>query len=241
MKWTIFLLTVLTSITLAQSPSPSPSPGPKKIRVLEIDTGVDSAHFDIMYHLDKADVEKNLNDYLDHHGHGTHIAGLIVKDTCADVVLYSCKYYDPYHLINLKTENQCFKLAESMNLDMLVYAGGGTDPNDDEKASMEILDKQGVVMVVAAGNEHSDLHKAPYYPASYTFDNIIAVGNLYVDEKEQRRIARSSNYNMRGMAFQTGTGVLSSLPGNNKGLMTGTSQATAVMANKLLKFWCKKK
>src|SRR5271165_3842138 len=93
MKWMILLLTVLTSIAIADT-SPSPSPGPKKIKVLEIDTGLDGKHLDLMFHLDKKDMNLHPQNYVDYHSHGTHIAGLILKDTCNDVVLYSCKYFE---------------------------------------------------------------------------------------------------------------------------------------------------
>jgi subtilisin family serine protease len=245
MKWMILLATVLTSVGIAQSPSPSPlpSPGPKKIKVLVIDTGVDSHHFDIMYHLDKADVDKNLYNYIDNHGHGTHIAGIVLKDTCNDVVLYSCKYFDPKQKgnDNLKKSIACFQQASTMGVDMVVYAGGGTAPDDDEKAAIKKLSDAGIVIVVAAGNEHSNLHVAPYYPASYGFDNIIAVGNLYNDPDHIARISRSSNYNIKRIAFKIGTDVLSSLPNNTHGRMTGTSQASAEMANQLLRFRCEER
>jgi len=197
-----------------------------------------------MYHTDKEDVKKNYDSYVDSHdpGHGTHIAGLILKDTCANVVLYSCKYFDPKNKgnDNMKRTINCFNIASTMNLDAIVYAGGGTDSNDEERAAIKKLDAAGVVIFVAAGNEHSDLSVAPYYPASYGFPNMVIVGNLYKDEPNDIvKIAHSSNRNMAGMAFQNGTGVKSTLPHNTTGPMTGTSQATAIMANKFLKFRCK--
>lgn len=244
MKWMIFLLTVLTSIGIAQSPSPSPSPGPKKIRVLEIDTGVDSANLEIVPYLNKDHMTKNPADYLDYHGHGTHIAGLITNKTCSAVELYSCKYFDPHEKGNgnLKREVNCLNIAATMGLDMVVYAGGGTDPNDDEKAALEKLDAAGVAIIVAAGNEHSDMAKEPYYPASYGLKNMIVVGNLQQDpDTKVTKRARSSNYNFKRIAFKIGTGVESTLPGNRTGPMTGTSQATAVMANQMLRFRCEER
>lgn len=241
MKWMVLLLTVLTSIAIADtspSPSPSPSPGPNKIKVLEIDTGVDQFNLNISPYLNKDHIEKNRTDYIDDHGHGTHIAGLIIKDTCSEVELYSCKYFklkDNVPNGNINREINCFNIASTMGLDMVVYAGGGTDPNDDEKAAIQKLDTAGVVVVVAAGNEHTNLHKHPYYPASYAFPNMVVVGNL---DDNTKKIAQSSDYNFHRMAFKVGMGVDSTLPGNTHGRMTGTSQATAEMANAMLKFRC---
>jgi hypothetical protein len=61
---------------------------------------------------------------------------------------------------------------------------------------------------------------------------IIIVGNL-VDEKS-RTIASSSNYGKSVNAWEKGTDILSRLPGGY-GLMTGTSQATAIRTGKLIR------
>lgn len=213
------------------------------IKVFEIDTGIDSTHKDLTFHLDADDIKKSPDNYIDNHGHGTHIAGLILKDVCDEVKLYSCKFFDPKAKgnDNLKKTVACLKLAVEMKADVVVYAGGGTDYNKDEEDAMKALETANIVAVVAAGNEHSDLVKAPYYPASYGFTNMIVVGNMYKEDlTEATKIACSSNRNMAGMVYEYGTGVRSTLPRNNYGLMTGTSQSTAIMTNKILKFRCKK-
>ena len=62
-------------------------PHAKEIRVLEIDTGVDTSHPEIAVHIKN---KNSILDYFDFNGHGTHIAGLILKNTCPEVQLQSC-------------------------------------------------------------------------------------------------------------------------------------------------------
>ncbi|MCB0370078.1 MAG: S8 family serine peptidase, partial [Bdellovibrionales bacterium] len=76
-----------------------------------------------------------------------------------------------------------------------------------------------------------------YYPADYNLPNIISVTAL----DPNRKVLASSNYGTNTVDLAApGQNIISTLPGNNYGFMTGTSQATAfvtgaavlVMANK---------
>jgi hypothetical protein len=62
---------------------------------------------------------------------------------------------------------------------------------------------------------------------------IYIVGNI-VDEKS-RQIASSSNYGKSINSWEVGVSILSILPGNTLGFMSGTSQATAIKTGKLIK------
>lgn len=178
-----------------------------------------------------ADWEKE--DYKDDHGHGTHIAGIILKDTCPQVTLTSCKY-----MVNEKDLNQnfanslnCFKKAITRHFDIINYSSGGNFFSQDEEDVLnQIHDTK---IVVAAGNLNQDLHVHPYYPASYHISTIIPVGNLDGMMKN-----KSSNYGLQHMVWERGTNILGYLPGGRYGYMTGTSQATARHTNLLLKEMC---
>jgi subtilisin family serine protease len=71
-----------------------------------------------------------------------------------------------------------------------------------------------------------------YYPASYD-PRIIAVKNI--DRKGER--VSSSNYGKAFIYQEVGDNVLSLLPNNKVGHMTGTSQAAPTKAGKILKLW----
>ena len=173
------------------------------------------------------------NDVTDNHGHGTHIAGIISRNAGnSDYCLMVLKYYDPKvtNSDNLKASTKAFKYAISQNVDIINYSGGGTEYDETEcKVIKQALDK-GISVVAAAGNEGKGFDKQAYYPAMCD-SRILVVENIGIDGK---RMA-SSNYGPDTLKA-VGELVMSLMPNNKYGLMTGTSQATAVITGKLVKF-----
>lgn len=198
---------------------------------------------------------------MDTHGHGTHIAGIIgtyAQD--ADYCLVIIKYYHSSSSGMKQVERSvaALKHALEIGVDVVNYSAGGIAFNLDEyKIVKKLLDK-GVLLSIAAGNKSQIIKKTidfvttepqlsiryvnhenlkfshgifeGYYPANYD-KRIYSVMNI--DKKG--RLAPSSN---RGPAFShkaVGVKVLSLLPKNNYGIMTGTSQSTAKITSRLIK------
>ena len=184
------------------------------------------------------DFVNNRPDVVDNHGHGTHIAGIIgavggngigISGVCPKVSLMILKYFDPKSKgnDNLKNTVRAIRYAVDMGANVINYSGGGTDPNDDEFAAIKYAQDKGVLVVAAAGNEHSNSDVAHYYPADYNLSNIISVTAIDTFAK----VLRSSNYGTKTVHIAApGEGIYSTLPGGNYGLMTGTSQATAFVS-----------
>lgn len=206
--------------------------------VLEVDTGVDLSHKQIRQHVNILEWVKE--DYIDRNGHGTHIAGIILKDTCPEVELISCKYYDDVTLgHNLDNTIKCFKQALNQHIDIINYSSTGTTNSQEEFDVLTQLSNRGTQIVVSMGNDGIDISKEgnDKYPAKYDIENIVPVGNLTQDGHRNS----SSNYGLSREVWMVGTEIYSTLPYNQFGYMTGTSQATAAYTNKLLKDLCKKK
>ena len=208
----------------------------KDIVVMEIDTGTDALHFSIMNHINKDDVSKYPSNYVDNQGHGSHIAGLIVKDTCPQVKLISCKFFDTNKGDGLEEES-CLNRAINEHVDFVNLSWGGDDYNQRESDLLNKLNDNGTKIIVAAGNEHKYLGSPcfGYFPACLLLSNMTVVGNLSKDGK----MARTSNYGVPGMEWEVGEDVYSTLPSNQWGYMTGTSQSAAIHTNRLLKQKCK--
>lgn len=190
----------------------------------------------------------NNNNLTDNHGHGTHIAGIIgaiaenkkgISGIAPSSTLMILKYYDPKvaNTDNLKNTINSIKYAVKMGAQIINYSGGGTDFSQDEFDSIKEAEKKGILFVAAAGNERSNSDHHHYYPADYKLSNIISVTAL----DPNKEVLASSNYGTETVDLAApGQNIISTLPGNNYGFMTGTSQATAfvtgaailVMANK---------
>lgn len=207
----------------------------KIIRIIEIDTGIDRSHKEINDHLPKSSA--NILDYYDLNGHGTHIAGIILKGTCKEVQLESCSYFD---ILNPRGSFEdyinCLKLAINDKPDIINISAGGTNFDQDEFDLLTILSNMGVKIVTAAGNNAQDLNKFDYFPAKYKITNVIPVGNLDVDGK--RNI--TSNYGLENEVYESGTKILSTLPDEKYGVMSGTSMSAAKKSNRLLLEMCNK-
>ena len=177
----------------------------------------------------------NNNKLDDNHGHGTHIAGIIgaeagnkkgIVGISPDVSMMILKYFDPKvpNTDNLKNTILAINYAIKMGAHIINYSGGGTEYSQDEHDAVEVADKRGILFVAAAGNEHSNSDEHHYFPADYKLKNIISV--TAVDPTTE--VLTSSNFGVETVDIAApGQAILSCLPNNTYGLMTGTSQATA--------------
>jgi len=176
----------------------------------------------------------NSNRIDDNHGHGTHIAGIIgaeggnnfgITGIASKVSLMVLKYYDPrYPSNNLDNTIKALKYATAMNAQIINYSGGGLDYSQPEYEAIRTARSKGILMIAAAGNEHSNSDQRKYYPANYDLDNIISVTAI----NPQLQVLSSSNYGVQTVDIAApGEDIYSTLPGNVFGTLTGTSQATA--------------
>ena len=171
----------------------------------------------------------------DTHGHGTHIAGIIAQNNqFVDYCLVIIKVFDPIHKeYNKYNAVNAFKYAADIGVDIINYSGGGIGREDTECAILDYVLGQGIKVVAAAGNEHSDLAVKPYYPAMCDA-RIYKVAATTVDNKR----LPASNYTTRkipNLFSELGQNVMSLLPNNFTGVMSGTSQATAIFTQKLVR------
>lgn len=181
----------------------------------------------------------NNSDIKDDHGHGTHIAGLIAgksksfKGIAPGTQVMILKYYDsqaPGGVAagngNLMNTVRAIKYALLMGATIINYSGGGPEPHPLEKQALEEAAQKNVLVVAAAGNESTDSDLLGFYPASYALKNILSVMAVGPDLKR----VPSSNWGPRNVKVAApGEQILSLLPDNKMGYMTGTSQATAIM------------
>lgn len=216
------LLIILFSITCAA-----------KIVVFEIDTGVQKgAHKQIDDHLPGI---TNQIDYKDDNNHGTHVAGIILKNVCKEVELQSCSYYfnkKPFDIFTI----ECLKAALTIKPDVINISWGGPNPIAEEFELLTKLSNNGTKIVVSAGNNNLNLLLGDYYPAKYNIKNLTPVGSLNKNGFK----SSFSNYGLLNEVYESGEDIKSTLPNGKYGTMSGTSQATAAHVNKLLLEICKK-
>ncbi|XGC81976.1 S8 family peptidase [Bdellovibrio bacteriovorus] len=221
----------------------------RDIVVAIIDTGVDTTHPLIRNHLWVNPKEsKNLSDddgngyaddlhgwnfvsnnsdLSDNHGHGTHVAGIILqKARTGRVKFMILKYFDPDQPgeENLLNTVKAIRYAIQMKADIINYSGGGDFKSPLEEAAIRDAQKKGILFVAAAGNDGRNTDRVGYYPAGYRLSNILSVAAM----DSHKKLLESSNYGLETVDIVApGKDIHSSLPGGKYGSMTGTSQATA--------------
>lgn len=177
----------------------------------------------------------NNTDTIDNHGHGTHIAGLIAKgNDKIDYCLVILKYFDPKvpQTDNLRNSIQAYKKAIELGVDIINYSGGGTERSEEECTLMKQALDKGIRVVAAAGNERSNLDLHPYYPA--LCDSRIEVV-ASTDATGERLPSSNWSAEKYSITYKLGQNILSLLPHDSFGYMTGTSQATAMVTSLIVK------
>jgi subtilisin len=220
----------------------------KQIKVAVIDTGISESMLKSPTLCETGHKTFAGMSILDNNNHGTHVSSLIdqnaknffvgvdgsdekLQSIKIDYCQIIIKFYDPKSTSNsLESTIQSFNYAIEQKVDIINYSAGGLKPSiREKKAVIKALDA-GIIVVVAAGNEGSDLNEKGYYPALYD-SRLIVVGNL----EKPKQIAKSSNFGSKVTSWEIGTNVLGKLKDGSYGMLTGTSQAAAIKTGKLIR------
>lgn len=258
MKWLIASIVFLITLLAATN---SLAKTAKTLTIAVIDTGIDSNNPKLCKFGHKSFLPNSPNALVDTNGHGTHIAGLIAKHAGDNnYCLVAIKYYGDVNTgrQNLANMRSALRYAINIKADYINISGGGPEFDEQEFLLIREALKKKITIVVAAGNERSDLDAScNYFPACYD-KRIVMVGNLQkgadfsnLDNDTKWAAIKiglafklgtfetekcpSSNYGLRVTKWEIGTDVVSTLPGGKTGTMTGTSQATAIETGKMVR------
>ncbi len=197
----------------------------------------------------------NNNNIGDRIGHGTHVAGIIISHSISHSISQSknllnsrrpenVSRHAPVKLMVLKffdrgasgekvllATAKAIEYATKMNASYINYSAGGRAPSAPEYQALLKAKTAKIMVIAAAGNEHTDNDLLPFFPASYHLSNITAVAATDADG----RLLSTSNFGKRTVAEHApGKDIWSSLPGGKMGKMSGTSQATAAITAKMI-------
>ncbi|NJO65313.1 MAG: S8 family serine peptidase [Richelia sp. RM2_1_2] len=203
-----------------------------RIKIAVIDTGIQKTIENTKFFCQTEHdlTGEGIQDFL---GHGTNIAGIIAKyinpkTHCILVIKYYAKTPSNSTVLDLIIKS--FEIAVKEQVKYINLSSGGPGKNDKEHAAIKNALDKNITVVVAAGNENTNLLKdCDYYPACYNFtsNKFKVVGN----GKSEKEKTYSSNFgtppitdwkygvNQNGFGF----------------VMTGTSQSTAIKTGEIVK------
>jgi subtilisin family serine protease len=201
------------------------------------------------------DLVNNDSDPADDHGHGTHVTGIAAAATNngtgvaglwpGPVVVL--KVFDAFNEGSSVTFKDgvlaSVKFAQERRVHLIINYSGGGPSSETKKAATEHANKNGALVVAAAGNEFGG---GIVFPAAYStlFPNVIATGAL--NRQHERPGFGSQGPEMTVVA--PGVDILSTLPNyfvtlNDEGKqikydrLNGTSQATPLTAGLAALVW----
>lgn len=201
-----------------------------------LDTGIDAMHVDLRGAVTEAkDFTNSRLGTMDKHGHGTHVAGLVAARSGNDVgirgIAPKCKIWCGKTLGDNGTGSEAqimlaVRGAYDAGCQIISMSLGGPSPMVmlagliAELAADAKAKGRPFVVFAAAGNDGGSLN----YPAAT--DGVAPIGAFGEDGKITPFTSRSAKLRL----LAPGVKMLSTMPGNRYGLMTGTSQATPIAA-----------
>lgn len=192
--------------------------------VAVLDTGTDLTHPWFQDRIASAyDAVEEDDEPQDRFGHGTHIAGIIVRNTPANVKVMPVRVIDdegdaPDSIIVKGIHYAVNHGADIINLSL---GGYGTTAYLDK--AIDYAFSKGVLIVAAAGNDARD--GSHYYPAA--FPEVLAVGAT----GSNGDLLYFSNTGEHIDVCAPGEKIVSAMPGNTTGAKSGTSMAAPLVSS----------
>jgi len=218
--WTLFNFQALEARHITSSG--------KDVLIAILDTGIDQTHKDLYGKvIESMNFSQSPTD-SDLHGHGTHIAGIIIAITTNEITGITCNSY----ILNVKVTDDSDMVCPSTIAKGIVWAADNganvinmsftlNKPTQAVKNAVNYAWSQGVVVLSAAGNYRDS---KPMYPAYYS--NCISVTATDACGSMIPWVNHSDWVDV----IAPGINIYSTLPDNSFGYKSGTSMATAYVA-----------
>ncbi|MBI4041825.1 MAG: S8 family serine peptidase [Deltaproteobacteria bacterium] len=189
---------------------------------------------------------KDSADPMDDNFHGTHVAGIVgaLADNgvgslgvSPSVSLMACKFTNEKGEGTTNHAIRAITYAVRNGAKILNNSWGGYGKSRPLMETIQMAANQGVLFVAAAGNDNADADVKPFYPASFTQENVISVAATDAwDEK-----ASFSNFGKKSVHLAApGVSIFSSIPKNRYDSFSGTSMAAPFVSGAAALIWAAK-
>lgn len=180
-------------------------------------------------------------DPMDDNRHGTHVAGTIgavgnnakgVVGVAQKVKILGCKFLSASGSGSISDAIECMDYiaqlkSRGVNIKASNNSWGGGGSSQAMLDAIKEHHRLGMLFIAAAGNEANNNDNIGSYPANYKVDNVISVAAI--DRNDE--LASFSNYGKKTVHIAApGVSILSTLPNNSYGSLSGTSMASPHVA-----------
>jgi thermitase len=219
--------------------------GSKSVVVAVIDTGADYKHESLAPNMIPGyNFKDNNADPMDktsyqNPGHGTHCSGIIGATGLIDggtvglapgISIMPLRFLDENGSGDLNDGIKAIDYAVEKGVQVISASWGATVPRSQAQPLLDAIkraDDKGVIFVSAAANDGKNNDVTEVYPANNGFPNSITVAAS--DSSDNK--PSWSNYGTATVHLSSpGDSILSTLPGNKYGELSGTSMATPLVS-----------
>ncbi len=219
--------------------------GNKNVIVAVIDTGVDYNHQSLAPNMIAGyDFKENDNDPMDktgfqNPGHGTHCAGAVgatglvdggIVGLAPEVSLMPLRFLGEDGSGDLNNAIKAIDFAVEKGAQIISASWGAAVPRSTAAPLLEAIkraDDKGVIFIAAAANDGKNNDNVEMYPANNGFPNSITVAASGSSDAKPSW----SNYGTATVHVASpGENIMSTLPGNKYGNLSGTSMATPLVS-----------
>lgn len=219
--------------------------GSRKIVVAVIDTGTDYRHESLAPNaVPGYDFAGNDNDPMDetggqNPGHGTHCSGIIggtglvdngIQGLSPEVSIMPLRFLDKNGSGDLNNGIKAIDYAIEKKVDLISASWGAAVSQSQAQPLIDAVKRAeaaGIVFVVAAANDGKNNDSYEVYPANASLSNTIAVA---ASNSSDSKPSWSNYGKMKVNLAAPGENIMSTLPGNKYGNLSGTSMATPLVA-----------
>jgi thermitase len=219
--------------------------GSNKVLVAVIDTGVDYNHAALKPNMVQGfNFKDNNNDPMDktssqNPGHGTHCAGIVGASGLSDngtigispeVSMMPLRFLDENGSGDLMDGIKAIDYAIEKGAKVISASWGATVSRSQAQPLVDAVkraDDAGVIFVVAAANDGKNNDSTEVYPANAGFPNTISVAASDSNDSKPSW----SNFGTASVHVAApGADIMSTLPKNTYGKLSGTSMATPLVS-----------
>lgn len=235
----------LAKVNAPQAWAKAGNKGSRKVLLAVIDTGTDYNHGALSPNMVKGfDFKDNDADPMDitgaqNPGHGTHCAGIIgatglvdggIQGISPEVSIMPLRFLGADGSGDLESGIKAIDYAIEHKVQVISASWGAAVPTSEAQPLIEAVkraDDAGIVFVAAAANDGKNNDTVSMYPANSNTANMIAVAASNSSDTKPYW----SNYGKAMVSIAApGDAIMSTLPGDKYGNLSGTSMATPLVA-----------
>lgn len=174
--------------------------------------------------------------------HGTHVSGIIAADPNRGIIrgvapgaqIIPAPFIGNNGGGNLSDAIAALEYVAARGAKIINASWGGAPCVGALASEFEKLSAQGILLIVAAGNDGSDLDQRPTYPAAFTVSTQITVAAS--NENDVMPFWSNTGYTSVSLAAP-GVNILSTVPGNQTAMMDGTSMSAPFVSGAAALLW----